>query len=257
MDFANVLFGGPCNRRCYYCIGEQLPSSARRDNLGEFPPRGLDAFVDRVNTLGIREVVFTGTVTDPQLYRFEGELLDLLRERLHEGARFSLHTNGVRALKKLAVFNRYDRVCLSLPSFDPAIYAHHMGSTQVPDIAGIVAAARVPLKVSCVLDERNAPDVLPFLDRLAELGIRRVVFRKLFGTSVDRVDLDALFPRSGAYRGNPLYAYRGIEVGYWDFDAATSTSVNLFPDGTLGTSYLLTRTEELVRPTSEPLRADR
>jgi MoaA/NifB/PqqE/SkfB family radical SAM enzyme len=245
-DFANVLFGGPCNRRCYYCIGESLPKNARRDNLREFPPLGMDAFVREVNARRIAEVVFTGTVTDPQLYAHESELLAWLKARVHGGARYSLHTNGVRALKKLEAFNAYDRVCISFPSFDPDTYAAHMGSRAVPDLAAIVRAATIPLKVSCVLDARNAPEVPDFLARLADLGITRVVFRKIFGTQEDHVDFDALLPRIGAYNGNPLYGFRGMTVGYWDFDAATSTSVNLFPDGTLGTSYRLTETTELV-----------
>jgi hypothetical protein len=31
-----------------------------------------------------------------------------------------------------------------------------------------------------------------------------------------------------------------MEVTYWDFDTTTSSSINLFADGTLGASYLLT-----------------
>lgn len=245
-DFANILFGGACNRRCYYCIGEQLPAQARVDNLHAFPPKGIDAFIREVNTREIREVVFTGTVTDPQLYAYEPELLAFLRARITTDARYSLHTNGVRALRKIEAFNSYDRVCISLPSFEPDTYEKHMGSRNVPDLAAIVAAATIPIKVSCVLDAHNAPEVPSFLARLAELGIERVVFRKIFGTTEDVFDFDAFLPRVGSYGGNPLYAYGSMSVGYWDFDVASSTSVNLFPDGTLGTSYLLTRTEELV-----------
>jgi hypothetical protein len=41
--------------------------------------------------------------------------------------------------------------------------------------------------------------------------------------------------------------YRGMEITRWDFDASECRSVNLFADGTLGTSYLLTVTPELRR----------
>ena len=44
-------------------------------------------------------------------------LIGWLRERL-PGARLSLHTNGQLALKKIDTFNLYNRVSLSLPSFD-------------------------------------------------------------------------------------------------------------------------------------------
>ena len=39
----------------------------------------------------------------------------------------------------------------------------------------------------------------------------------------------------------------GIEVTLWSFEAATCRSLNLFADGTPGTSYLLTETPELRR----------
>ena len=43
-DFANILFAGPCNQSCPYCIGKQLPAALQRSNLDEYPLRNLDAF---------------------------------------------------------------------------------------------------------------------------------------------------------------------------------------------------------------------
>ncbi|MBI2393797.1 MAG: radical SAM protein [Deltaproteobacteria bacterium] len=237
MDFANVLFGGPCNRRCPYCIGELLPDRVNVDNRDVFPPAGIDRFVDEVNARGIREIVFTGTTTDPQLYRHEVPLLELLRSRI-SGARYSVHTNGAVALQKIDVFNRYDRACISLPSFDPEIYARHMGSRQVPDVARILERARIPVKISCVLDADNARDLERFLSRCRALGVRRVVLRRQFG---DTRTWEVPLRQTGTYRGNPVYDHDGVEVTYWDFDATTSTSLNLFADGSLGEEYLLVR----------------
>ena len=67
---------------------------------------------------GIRQVVFTGTTTDPQLYRHEARLLEFLRSQLPPGTQFALHTNGRLALKKMDTFNLYDRVCISFPTFN-------------------------------------------------------------------------------------------------------------------------------------------
>ena len=36
-----------------------------------------------------------------------------------------------------------------------------------------------------------------------------------------------------------------MEVTFWDFDETGLRSINLFANGTLGTSYLLTETPEL------------
>jgi len=101
MDFANILFGGPCNRFCPFCIGKQLPQRVRQNNLGLYPLINQEAFAQQVNRLQIRQVVFTGTVTDPLLYRYQGRLLRWLRGSIR-GASYSLHTNGALALQSCA-----------------------------------------------------------------------------------------------------------------------------------------------------------
>lgn len=245
MDFANILFAGPCNRRCYYCIGKQLPERVNVDNLDLFPLKGLDRFIAEVNARGIREIVLTGTVTDPQLYRHEARLLATLREKVRTGARYALHTNGALALGKLDVFNQYDRVCLSFPSFVAETYQRQMGSRQVPDLERIVACSSVPVKVSCVLDRHNAPEVPEFLAECRRIGIKRLVFRKIQG-SQDHWDLFRDLPVTRHFRNNPVYDYHGVEVTYWEFERASCESINLFADGTIGTSYLLTDCPELL-----------
>lgn len=241
MDFANILFAGPCNRRCPFCIGRQLPERVNTDNLALFPPRNLGALIAEVNRLGIREVVFTGTVTDPQLYRHEAALLELLRREITTGARYSLHTNGALALQKRDVLNLYDKACISLPSFEPDTYEKMMGSRKVPDLERILAAATIPLKVSCLVNEHNVGEVDSFLDRCRRIGLRRLVLRRLYGdTRAWPLLRDRVPVRS--YRSNPVYDWDGMEVTYWNFEESQSTSLNLFADGTLGESYLLART---------------
>ncbi|MBI3930327.1 MAG: radical SAM protein [Armatimonadetes bacterium] len=244
VDFANILFGGPCNRFCPFCIGKQLPERVRRSNLDEFPPRNLEGFIAEVYRLAIPQVVFTGTTTDPQLYRFEAELLGLLRERLPGQVQYSVHTNGALALRKLHTFNLYDRACISLPSFVPATYEKMMGSRRVPDLESILERSRIPVKVSCLVNEHNAGGVGAFLERCRRIGVRRVVLRRLFGDRRDWRLLEGV-PVARWYRRNPVYDLDGMEVTCWSFDDSTSTSINLFADGTLGTSYLLARTPEL------------
>ena len=244
LDFANILFAGPCNRACPFCIGKQVPDSVNVGNLDLFPPHGLDRFVLVVNRERVREIVFTGTTTDPQLYRHERRLLDLLRERLHAEARFSVHTNGVVALRRIDVFNRYDRACISFPSFRPATYEKMMGSRRVPDLRGILRAARIPVKVSCVVNEHNVEEIGSFVAECGAIGVRRLVVRRLYGET-RRWDILRGLPVVGSFRGNPVMSYGGMEVTYWDFDESRCRSINLFADGTLGTSYLLTQTPQL------------
>jgi len=245
-DFANLLFSGggsrPCNAHCPYCIGRQIDPRLNAANLGLFPPRNLDRFVELIRACAIRQVVFSGTNTDPQLYCHEQRLIGHLRGVL-PGAQFSLHTNGRLALHKLGIFNLYDRVTLSLPSFDSATYRRMMGVPGVPDLAQILRQARVPVKISCVVTDDNAAGTGRFLEVCRSLGVRRVVLRKLYG---ERRPWRSLLPRNGlslarrgAFRGNRVYDFDGMEVTLWDFERTQATSINLFSTGVISTSYLL------------------
>ena len=244
-DFANLLFAGPCNARCPTCIGRQVDARLSINNLSLFPPRNLEGFIAMIQEHAIRQVVFSGTTTDPQLYRHEQRLLAYLRQRLGAEVEFSLHTNGRLALRKMAVFNQYDRASLSFPSFDPSTYRRMMGVLDPPELEKIIRQAQVPLKISCLVTEHNAGEMGFFLKRCRELGIRRIVLRKLYG---DQRSWSAwLDPQvfglnlKGEYRGNLVYDYCGTEVTLWDFDLTESRSINLFGSGEISTSYHLVR----------------
>lgn len=243
MDFANILFGGPCNRFCPFCIGQQLPQRVRQSNLGLYPLIHQEDFAREVNRLGIRQVVFTGTVTDPLLYRHQERLLQWLRANIVEGASYSLHTNGGLALQQMDTVNLYDKMCISLPSFNPCTYERMMGSSRVPRLAQILQRAEIPVKVSCIVTHDNEAEIGPYLQQLGELGVKRVVLRALYGSRLPEQLASCLPPQEPShYRGSAVYQWDGMEVTLWNFQESESTSLNLFSDGTLGTSYLLAET---------------
>lgn len=207
-------------------------------NLDTYPPRNWSAFVAECHAHEIREIVFTGTTTDPHLYKHEARLIHRVREDL-PGAKISIHTNGALSLKKIDTFNLYDRACISFPSFNTTTYAAMMGVPQVPDLGRLLERAEIPVKVSCIINEHNAHEVEPFLLRLSELGVQRVVLRRLYGDTRTWDILPGLTPVR-YYRENPVYEIYGMEVTWWNFETTTSRSINLFADGTLSTEYLLT-----------------
>jgi hypothetical protein len=169
----------------------------------------------------------------------------LLRERVTTGAQYSVHTNGVLALRKRSIFNQYDRACISFPSFLPATYEKMMGTRSVPDLAAIITQSRIPVKVSCVVNEHNVREIDSFLERCRQIGVQRLVLRNLYGQPC-QWQLPGGLPIKSHYRGNPVHDFHGMEVTCWDFDLSASTSINLFADGTLGTSYVLAHTPEFL-----------
>ncbi len=241
-DFANILFAGPCNARCPYCIGRQIDPRLSVNNLNEFPPRNPDCFIDMIIQHEIRQVVFTGTTTDPQLYRHEARLLEFLRSRLPSDTQYALHTNGRLALKKINTFNLYDRVCISFPTFNADTYVKMMGVRGVPDLASLLDRARVPIKLSCLINDYNFDEIPDFLAECHRLGVKRLVLRQLDGERREWPVIEGL-KLCRKYRGNLVYDYRGLEVTLWDFDRSESTSINLFSSGAISETYLLAETE--------------
>jgi MoaA/NifB/PqqE/SkfB family radical SAM enzyme len=244
VDFANILFSGRCNARCPFCIGRQIDPLLNEANLERFPPRNLEGLLELIWQQEIRQVILTGTNTDPQLYRHEARLLRLLREQTPSGTRLVLHTNGRLALHKMDIFNQYDRACLSFPSFNPVTYRKMMGVPRPPDLEAILRQADIQVKISCVVTRANAGEIGNFLARCLALGVQRLVLRKLYG---EKHSWGALLPenlawvQAGTYRNNPVYYYQGMEVTLWDFTETTSASINLFSNGLISNHYLITR----------------
>jgi molybdenum cofactor biosynthesis enzyme MoaA len=241
-DFANILFSGHCNARCPFCIGRQVDPHLNKDNLYLFPPRNLDKFLGIVWQHQVKQMILTGTNTDPQLYQYEERLIRLLREQTPPGTRLVLHTNGRLASHKMEIFNQYDRASVSLPSFDPAIYRRMMGVPHPPDLGAILRLSTIPVKISCVVCDENAFEIGHFLERCQATGVKRLVLRKLYG---ERRSWDELLPEEVAltkirgFRGNPVCSYQGMEVTLWDFETTASTSLNLFSSGLISDQYIL------------------
>ena len=178
-------------RAARICIGKQIDPRRAPPNLDEYPPRGFDRFLDLIREHDIREVVLTGANTDPLLYRPLARLLDDLRAELPAGTRLGLHSNGRLALARMDLVRRFDKLCLSIPSFDPVIYRAAMGVEGVPDVDAIMDQSGLPVKLSCLVTEINRVEVPEYLQRCHQLGVRRVVLRKRFG---ERRDWSELLP---------------------------------------------------------------
>ena len=142
----------------------------------------------------------------------------------------------------MEVFNQYDRVSLSFPSFNPHTYQAMMGVPRPPDLAEILRREKIPLKISCiVIPELNGNEMPDFLQRCEALGIRRVALRKLYR---DDRSWEQLLPmdrfgwvQEGEYRDNPIYHFGQLEVTLWDFKTTSSLALHLFSNGELRGEY--------------------
>jgi hypothetical protein len=236
-SFGNILLSGPCNLACPLCIGAQVHSSERLNNLDRWPLLGLQRFAALLLDRGIREISLTGVDTEPMLYRHGPALLAWLRRTL-PGSRISLHTNGTLILRNPALFNSFDRATISVPSLVPRTCLAMTGTPRVLDLARIVSIATIPIKVSTLVTRDNADEVPALLRRCCSLGIRRAVLRKPWQVSSP---VDPLPGRSPVrfFAGNPVFEVEGMEVTIWDFHRTALPCVNLHADGAVDTEYEL------------------
>lgn len=186
------------------------------------------------------KVIFTGTRTDPQIYKYEEKLIALLRENLGPNLHISLHTNGVLAAAKMNVFNLYDSCTISLNSFYPTTYQKLHGSKVMPDLRYITENSRLPIKLSCVVTEDNFAQVDDYIQLAKQYGIKRIAFRYIFGTE-RRWDLFPKLLPTHFHCSNPVYNIDGVQVTHWIFDNTSGKSINLFSDGTISEEYLLVK----------------
>ncbi len=236
-DYANILFTGKCNLDCYECIGKSPQLQGLPANTAAFPPRNVDALIEMVNRHNIKDLAFTGTNADPQLYRHEKELVGYIRKRLIFPASLSLHTNGLLALRKIDEFNSYDKASVSFPSYNTNTYAAVAGRRKQPDIKAILQAADIPVKLSMLVTPHNIGEISDYLQQSADLGVKRIVVRKLKGREqefpLERVKPFANQQPVREVFGWPVYNIHGIEVTICAFDKSTAKGLFLISDGRL------------------------
>ena len=234
-DYANLLFTGKnCNSRCYECIGERKELQDIPTNLTTFPLRNIDSLINAVNEYKIRDLAFTGTNVDPQLYRYEKELISYVNERLRPETNLSLHTNGLLALRKMDEFNSYDKASISFPSFNSETYTQ-ITKVKQPNLKEIIRQAEVPVKLSMLITPFNTGEIADYVKQVADLGLDRVVIRKLKSRE-DEFPLENMAPFKSRNPlkfifGWPVYDMQGIEVTICGFDSSTAKGLFLFSDG--------------------------
>lgn len=251
--FGNIHLSGPCNRSCYFCIGQHMMSLDSYNTLDTWPLNGLDKFVANCLRRDVHEVNVTGTNTDPLLFKHTAKLRMIL-EKAIPNLRLGLRTNGAVFLSRPEIVAQYDKGSVTICSADPDVYRAMMGCGDVPDIKAIIKLARtmgwIDIKANVVIGPENCsgdnPDVLKTIQKLADAGFNKINLREPYGQS--HVGNPLAFRIPDAYTlGMPTYQMGGASVVYWDVHYVEVESVNLYASGHVSETYPITKGHDPIR----------
>lgn len=243
--FGNVHLSGPCNRSCYFCIGQHMMELDPLNVLDTWPLPGLELFTAACRQRAVRDVFVTGTNTDPLLYRHATRLSATIRATI-PGARVGIRTNAA-ALRSVDQLLPYEMGSVTVCSLKPEIYRAMMGSGEPPDIARVVemcdeARWHEPPKVNIVLGPENRLDIVSTIGGCADAGVRRFNLREPYGQP--RVGNPLAYwerCRIEDVLGMPTYRFNSVTVTYWDVHFCEVESVNLYASGRVSEDYPITR----------------
>jgi len=242
--FGNIHLSGPCNRACYFCIGQHMQSLERLNNLGKWPLDGIDEFIAKCKAKNISEINLTGTNTDPLLFQNILPLRKYLEAKI-PNLKLGLRTNGALAHVRTMEMAAFDKISLSIHSFDTFRYRKLMGSGYPPNIVNLIQEfPKADFKINIVIGPENIADrdIIESLNRIAETRIKKVNLREPYGQPHlgDPMKKWGCQP-SGDIFGMPVYSYRGLQVCYWDVHFVEVESVNLYANGVVSETYPVTK----------------
>lgn len=212
------------------------------NNLNLWPLKNIDEFIEHCTNRRIREINVTGSNTDPLLYLHTKKLRDRLQKSIPNLV-MGIRTNGVLVEAKPEVWNQYDKASISICSLNPGVYQKMMGSPIIPNLERILALSpEKPIKVNIILGPENAKtdDLTKTLDKLADLGIKKVNLREPYGQPHVGNPLAHLVPSKSLF-GMPIYHRKGSEVMYWDVHYVEVESINLYANGRVSETYPITK----------------
>ena len=241
--FGNIHLSGPCNRSCYFCIGQHMMDLDSFNVLDKHPLLGLDEFIETCHQHNVVEINLTGTNTDPLLYKHTEKLKNYLLDKI-PNLSFGIRTNGAVAIQQHKTLKLFNKGSISICSFDPSIYSAMMGSGEPPNLDKLISLTSSwdKLKINIILGPENAnDDLFNSLEKISDLNIQRVNIREPYGQPHvgDILCRYGYSPIKHVF-GMPVYRFKNTEVTYWDVHYVEVQSINLYAQGRVSVTYPIT-----------------
>ena len=237
--FGNIHLSGPCNRRCYFCIGQHMMALDGENNLDSWPLDGLSEFVKECRHRGIFEINLTGTNTDPLLYQHTENLREFLEKNI-PGLVLGVRTNGAANLQRLMF---YDKASVTICSADSKINKLIMGGVASDLLRLTRYIPSNEIKINTVLCPENYDQIIDVVDLAREYGIHKVNLREPYGQPYLGIPdpFRIMAPRGFIFTTTPWWELNGVKVYYWNVHYVHVQSVNLYATGRISVDYPITK----------------
>ena len=257
-DYGEILFLGPCNNHCYYCLGNEMPKAKMVDNMSTpyNELNNLDLFLDMMKEHGSDTIYLSSVRTEPLLYKDIDNLCDYL---ISKGFKIGIRTNGLcdnfyNILPKLNA-----EISISINSLESNTNKKICRNEHVPDILSIlwrISELNKQCRISIVVNRYNYKEIEHIISLLSIYKCvsyiqlrKRYKYNKVIdnGLEEDRLRFDEVkllidkkHKKLPNFHESAVYDL-GVHVSLWEdvFKKESIKTLNYFSDGKITENNLL------------------
>ena len=251
IDYGEILFVGPCNFKCFYCLGNEMHESTKVVNTLnthylEWP--NFQNWLKFLKENKVTKLYLSATNSEPLLYKYLSELIDYLQEM---GFNVGIRTN---ASLDISVCDKCkEEISLSLQSLNPKTFEKITETPLTFDfIEHLNQLTNNNIRISIVINRYNYLEIFDILNRLKNFNLRYVQLRqcyKYYETDI-QPDIDAFnyvvnklkeYPIKGNFNESVIYDVNGLSVSIWEtvFKKESISSSNYWTNGIITNNNLL------------------
>ncbi len=251
--FANINFQGPCNYKCYFCLGNDICLSNKLNYLNvHFKEwKNLEEYLKLCKQKNIEKIYLTGQNTDPLLYKYLKEFIDYLKE---QGFKVGIRTNGYTSLMMMDTINSINgSFSLSIHSLNSNTHYQITKVKTIPDWDKIIPLIKVPLRVAVVVNRYNENEIFEIINYLSKFKNIRYIQLRCVATDTRYDDLkedmksfkkisDEINKKYDCVREfftSKIYNINGMEVDLWKTVSTDINSLNYFTEGIISDDYFV------------------
>lgn len=260
IDYGEIYFGGKCNLKCFFCIGNEMESEVYEKTPDDFNDwKRFKEWISFLKEYNVPKIYLSSTSSEPLLYKNIDKLILFLEE---EGFRVGIRTNAsVRNCEEtLSLCNEV--ISLSLQSLNPETFKkitkRNLNFDIIETIKNIKLKDNARLRVTIVVNRYNENEILDILDTLKDIKkIQYVQLRKVYKYDSVSEEIDftedfeayqrvrnlikSKFKKTGNFKESEIFDVNGLSVSLWDVVSCRESiqSSNFWTDGRVTFNNLL------------------